>query len=117
MSEAKHSPGPWFIDPASDVETTAISSVARCGICIIQHDDDRPWGEKQTEADAKLIVAAPDLLDALKGLLDAIERTPCHCHEAYTGRGLTDPSCIRCGLDLTSEELDAARAAIAKAAL
>ena len=56
-----------------------------------------------------------ELAKALQELLDGIERTPCRCDEAYTGRGLKDPNCTRCDLDLTSEDLDAARAALATA--
>lgn len=57
-----HTPGPWFIDPCSDDETTAISADGRHGLCIIQHGNERPWGNPIDEANARLIIAAPDLL-------------------------------------------------------
>jgi len=64
--EAGHTPGPWFVDPD---DTLAIRA---------PDGDDEPWhvaevieycGEgDQTEANARLIAAAPDLLEALKEL-------------------------------------------------
>ena len=56
-------------------------------------ETDRKAARRQTQADARLIAAAPDLLAALAGLLSISDR--------YTGVGL--------------REIDAARAAIRKA--
>ena len=65
MPDTKHTPGPWKVIPYTNqhgVETTAISS-----------DDDMrnityalPYNSPQAEANARLIAAAPDLLEALK---------------------------------------------------
>ena len=73
MSQAKHTPGPWEWDgrvwqydeqeeapwlvqaPWHDIKSKAVlSGSIRCN----------------TEADARLIAASPDLLEALKGLLE-----------------------------------------------
>lgn len=101
MSEAKHTPGPWFThrEGFSTVYIEAriggglIQEVAACG--------PTNQGSEQQEANARLIAAAPELLEALRGL-----------DEAY----------CRAGTHLTREErtedrkrLIAARAAIAKA--
>lgn len=125
MSEAKHTPGPWLVGGPYPGTSVCIEVDSGCGgpypeppvwepICIL---DQRTEGEPnpQAVANANLIAAAPELLEALHNLLDGIERTSCTCHQAYTGRGLRDPDCQRCHLDIGPDELDAARAAIAKA--
>lgn len=107
----KHTPGPWWHKDYSVGAGDGGSTRTICHTALNAKQRKRP----DAEPNARLISAAPDLLEACKALFDAIERTPCHCDEAYTGRGLTDPSCIRCGMDVTTGEMDAARAAIAKA--
>lgn len=59
MSEVKHTPGPWHVGPhyKSDVESRQ-GRICECG----------PFGSEQAEANARLIAAAPELLDALKAL-------------------------------------------------
>ena len=83
----KHTPGPWvathangndFIVKAGDIEV-----VAGCG-CY-----GSPYMRGNPDADARLIAAAPDLLEALQGVLRVADRA--------------------------TDEFDAARAAIAKA--
>lgn len=72
MSESKHTPGPWRISRTSGMEI------------FINHDDDQPnrvpgyfaevrrftSDNEQVEANAQLIAAAPDLLEALIELAD-----------------------------------------------
>lgn len=97
MSETKHTPGPW---EQSDNQIEHEGML----ICTVTSSDDFPCivdDEQQTEAEARasvdlecawnarLISAAPDLLDALKGVLRVADRK--------------------------TVEFDAARAAIAKA--
>lgn len=61
MSENKHTPGPWKYQENSDVYTH-----------IVRHGDDRflcNLGQDtsgRAEADARLIAAAPEMLEALK---------------------------------------------------
>lgn len=49
------------------------------------------------------------LMDIIKRAKDSIDKTPCHCHEGYKMRNLTDPSCPRCNwycdetIDILSE--------------
>lgn len=72
---AQHTPGPWCIDDFEQVglhvamhpqKTTAIRAGTKAGRLIaFLHQSD--------EANARLIAAAPDLLAALKDLLDDID--------------------------------------------
>ena len=62
MSETKHTPGPWRTDARNgfplDIEDPGEYMIAKATPCA------------KAEANARLISAAPDLLDALKELLD-----------------------------------------------
>lgn len=99
---SKHTPGPWFITGSMTKYVEAripgrmIQEVAACGPTAA----DDGYGEQQM-ANARLIAAAPDLLEALSGML-----------EIYGGKNDTD------GLPKHEVELNLiahARAAIAKA--
>ena len=58
MNISKHTPGPWLIDRNNKTNIFCI------GPCIAEEDGGIPWLDV-SEADARLIAAAPDLLDAL----------------------------------------------------
>jgi len=79
-----HTPGPWEVTPRGNVATQS-AVIAKL-----------PTGQPSREANARLIAAAPELLEALKRLLSA-----------GMGRRL---NVVECG-----EEIDRAKAAIAKA--
>lgn len=89
MKMSKHTKGPWEVhgdaimaEPNSHIEDTAL------GIAyVMDHDSERP--ASVTRANARLIAAAPDLLDALIAVVAISDRK----HDAW----------------------DAAKAAIAKA--
>lgn len=55
-----HTPGPWIHAPLSDAIITPR------GVAVAEPPDG--YDEEQWQADAALIAAAPDLLDALKAL-------------------------------------------------
>lgn len=71
MSETKHTPGPWYIDPDKPTMVldgplkTAGEIVAQCGasakLGIAMH-----ISIASSQANARLIAAAPELLEALK---------------------------------------------------
>lgn len=75
---SKHTPGPWFVE--QDQKTPIyVSPVARheqvciCNVCPIDEDDSESGDflvDEQTRANARLIAAAPDLLDALEACYD-----------------------------------------------
>lgn len=98
MNEAKHTPGPWC------THRNGFSSVyieARVGGGMLQEVaccGPTNEGSDQQEANARLIAAAPELLDALRGLLALEEENL---------RGYDD-------IDVCAE-VQFARAAIAKA--
>jgi len=86
MPETKHTPGPWTVE--------AVSDAVRITTRIRRHDlhNRKPGGvkiilarlappqiaESETHANARLMATAPDLLAALKALLD-------HHEEVYGG--------------------------------
>ena len=61
MSAAQHTPGPWFADLSAETVTSADGNIV-------------VYELNTNEADACLIAAAPDLLEALTKLLDMHER-------------------------------------------
>lgn len=110
MTNAKHTPGPWVgIDPKTkkfrnspwtvDNETASCTVAApikakRKTVALVVTDD---WYAKdELHANAHLIAAAPELLEALKDMLHVMEQ-----HEQLSG--------CDCSIG------DQARAAIAKA--
>lgn len=67
MSEAKHTPGPWqwtqHFDPTISIYKDGFGQIARL------YDSSAGTGK----ANARLIAAAPDLLDALKALTHSLD--------------------------------------------
>ncbi len=62
-----HTPGPWHVSDQWIVATGPYEAENwdRAWIC--------QWGSTTTEANARLIAAAPDLLAALESMLEAFE--------------------------------------------
>ena len=96
MSEAKHTPGPWqwtqHFDPTISIYKDGFGQIARL------YDSSAGTGK----ANARLIAAAPDLLDALEGII------------GYFDSG-NSVSVSQATIKASSDEIKAARAAIAKA--
>lgn len=71
---SKWTPGPWFWSQGVDDWELVGADVNRVLFCW---NDSTKWksglviGENIKEADARLIAAAPELADALKGILEA----------------------------------------------
>jgi len=81
MSESKFTPGPWFVEQ-SEKTPIYVSPVGRhenisiCNVLTMDEDDSESgdWiNGDETKANAALIAAAPELLEALQGLLFAYE--------------------------------------------
>ena len=74
MSNAKHTPGPWVFARDFDEagQRAKVTTVAVCAEFVIGLPSDFPGGNYrdgdpsgESEADARLIAAAPELLEAL----------------------------------------------------
>lgn len=81
MSE-KHTPGPWKRHVFVDGSVGVISGNQT--ICQFSHLEGA--GRNIAEADGRLIVAAPDLLKALIGLVDAADETRITYRDIDTAR-------------------------------
>ena len=100
MADVKHTPGPWAVDSDGSgwyIEATPERGHSLAFIASPEFQEEPDTSASEAEANARLIAAAPDLLEALQWLVDI----------------LPDP-------DLDNDELQRtwtrrARAAIAKA--
>lgn len=71
---SKHTPGPWHVESADSdgANVVAIAQVAWCGTNgSYGRDASQTISAKEAKANARLIAAAPDLLEALEELLYA----------------------------------------------
>ena len=99
--ETKHTPGPWVVDPDSPTDISPADDL-RLGIASICHADEAGgrWEfGRQSKANAKLIAAAPDLLEALIKLHESLESLN---ESGDAGQ-------------MVADDVETARAAIAKA--
>lgn len=84
--EKQYTPGPWSVDDCR----YGFAIHAKTGAPVVTTEDDEGrFGTIASEADARLIAAAPDLLEALIGVMTVADRA--------------------------TQEFDKARAAISKA--
>lgn len=96
-----HTPGPWEIDATYPEQSKKIHPVgSTIGVAIAFGDD-----EEETEANARLIASAPDLLSALQEVEDWILRD----EEAL------DFGQVAMSSQMLNERFQNVRAAIAKA--
>ncbi len=75
MSAAKHTPGPWYVskrNPLRVIESgpraLTLATVGTNG-----HGVTAEGAQAEAEANARLIAAAPELLDALRDAMQAVE--------------------------------------------
>ncbi len=101
--ETKHTPGPW----AYHNTPTPFIHVAAGGLPICQIYTSTAHGQSMGEqfANARLIAAAPELLEALQAVLRSFP----------TDRDMRDAGWERAEIDLACRDYEAARAAISKA--
>ena len=69
----KHTPGPWTMHPRFDdgAEVRALAPVAWCGVAsTVGSSGDQSIDADEARANARLIAAAPCLLEACERLLD-----------------------------------------------
>ncbi len=83
----EHTPGPWEARSRGLDDGTLIVSSSDGELAVIRNSVDRTFDNNDRDvANARLIAAAPALLEALEGLRDAARRIP----GAYTG-ALAEP--------------------------
>ena len=101
--KAKHTPGPW----AYHNTPTPFIYVNAGGLPICQIYTSTAHGQSMGEqfANARLIAAAPELLEALQAVLRSFP----------TDRDMRDAGWERAEIDLACRDYEAARAAISKA--
>lgn len=101
----KHTPGPWYVD--EDMRpgmswNRHIHSDRNTTICFMAHSDGK--AEEMDEANARLVAAAPDLLEALK----ACQLELHYCSKQLESEGWTTGSTV-------TKALESGLVAIAKA--
>ncbi len=69
---AQHTPGPWNVATYGDVLRLHVKR-GSLSLAEILEWSAGPESRAQVEANARLIAAAPDLLDALKELVDTVD--------------------------------------------
>ena len=95
----KHTPGPWITERCDNgMEILDMEQESVAGACNFGN----PYNAGETEANARLIAAAPDLLAAMKGVMQEIDN--CVADGSLSGPAVA-----------TNANCKAARAAIAKA--
>ena len=68
---SKHTPGPWFHEPTGDGLERLITGWPSENTCtVVGVVDGNKTSQETTEANARLIAAAPELLEALEALGD-----------------------------------------------
>ena len=88
---SKHTPGPWTVHfhDSQEWHITALKGEPRLGhtewhaLAIAYGNDKTPYeGRDIAEANARLIAAAPDLLEACKAAALTLREFARHCHES-----------------------------------
>jgi len=75
--EAKHTQGPWYFDKETD-EVTCTARANKACIAQVETGWDEPF-EIEQQANARLIAAAPELLEALQEVVAISDRK----HDAW----------------------------------
>lgn len=67
--KTEHTPGPWYFNPRNDPRQPQIASETTGHSIAVVYDHTT---DDEKRANARLIAAAPDLLEAAEALLEAI---------------------------------------------
>lgn len=67
---SKHTPGPWAVNPVAAQIDAMPSPIPVCQLLW----PTRQRSESETEANARLIASAPEILQALTAVVEAIEK-------------------------------------------
>lgn len=77
-SKTKHTPGPWVIGQSGDLDTPIFCN-GKDAINVFAGET----GQLQAEANARLIAAAPEMLEALERIIDQIDSTTSRVSNNY----------------------------------
>jgi hypothetical protein len=102
MGDQRHTEGLWFVVPYGDGDSLVIHSNAANRVCFMPVTSLGPASMKTIRANADLISASPDLLEALKEIVEFVAIT-------------TDNNGNRVSEICQISDFEFARAAIAKA--
>ena len=70
----KYTPGPWTASEGSPSDVWHVDMPDRqFSITVARGDEDWDMSVEEVQANARLIAAAPDLLDALQGMITAFD--------------------------------------------
>jgi hypothetical protein len=70
---SKHTPGPWFAVGAQvEIEDDSVPDICTCDPQVMRQSH-LDWHPRTVEANARLIAAAPELLEALEMMLACTE--------------------------------------------
>ena len=76
MSEAKHTPGPWQIADENNNSCGVLLGIEHNLVACLDRQCSNTWkiviGRDEMLANARLIAAAPDLLEALEWVMDRL---------------------------------------------
>ena len=81
--QARHTPGPWWVDETFTIWTGGLAIAYADGSHVAHTTRGFEGPDGEAYANARLIAAAPDLLEALKDVLSII-RTVCPEYEEAT---------------------------------
>lgn len=73
-TEGGHTPGPWSVEQYGDGDSLVIHAGGEWRICFMATPGDSPGAMRRIEANARLIAAAPALLEALQAQEDQQRR-------------------------------------------
>lgn len=96
----KHTPGPWVFDGLNSITTKDGFLLPLVGVTTPMHGGPL---KDEARANAKLIAAAPDLLDALKKVTQLAERNICQHDKTHRG-GAVWEICDMCGAKWADDE-------------
>ena len=85
MSNAKHTPAPWFIEENADHYPFVMADDNNTVAMLFEKDGSLLYGRthKETTANAKLIASAPELLEALSSFMELTSKMDYnYCREA-----------------------------------
>ena len=98
MKETKHTPGPWISDDLGVITGGADYATSVCETYLVKWKDKSTYGKaysehpaikanrEEAEANARLIAAAPELLEALERIIDAYDGPTVNAANAVSGQ-------------------------------